>query len=394
MAARYFFISAMNVADHRRGGANICALAYLQAVAAHAPGRVTLISPLARDQMPELPDGVDEVIAIPARSSLWKLWHLASGRSVDRMSPFVDRLLRRTELHEAVVFLNASKGGRFARWLGERGVPSVTLFHNVEADFHAASEPGAIRRRLIVRAAAWNDRQAFEHSHASIFLTAADAEVMRQRAQQRIPGATVVECGFFSPIPVVADHSGLPPSDRRDVLLNCSLGLSQNVPGILSFLECWSRSAGRGGLVDATLVLAGSNPSQQLREQALRTTGVRLVADPSDQEMEQLFASCRVCVSTIDAGSGIKVRVSEALRRGRPVVATPHSCVGYEGIDSRVVRRVEIAGMIAEVEAVLATSDRGVLERLARHEFDEKLSFSAGSRMVGRLLDDVERRAR
>jgi glycosyltransferase involved in cell wall biosynthesis len=107
--------------------------------------------------------------------------------------------------------------------------------------------------------------------------------------------------------------------------------------------------------------------------------------------MDSLFAFCRVCVSTIDAGSGIKVRVSEALRRGRPVVATPHSCVGYEAIDSQVLQVSEIEGMMDAIESVLSSGRPGDLERLSRSEFDAKLSFEAGSRMISDVLERVER---
>ncbi len=390
MPTRYFFISPTNVADHRRGGANICSLAYLQAIAAHAPGRVTLVSPLPRDRMPELPAGVDEVVEIPGRSPLSKLWHLAAGRSVDRLSPFVDRWIGSANLRGSIVFMNHSKGGRFSARLRALGIPSITLFHNVEADFYAVSERDPIRRSLVVRAARWNDRLAFEHSAASIFLTGEDARVMRSRASQSVPGALLAEHGFFAPIPLPGEGCGLSASSTQEILVNCSLGLSQNVPGLMSFLDHWQAAAQQGGLAAATVVLAGSSPSESLVARARQIPRVRVVANPSDSEMESLFASCRVCVSTIEAGSGIKVRVAEALRRGRPVVATPHSCIGYEAIDPRVVRRSAIETMMAQLAEVMAVSEPGSLERLARDEFERKLSFEAGSVSLARILERVE----
>lgn len=391
MAPRYYFISAMNVADHRRGGANICALAYLQAIAARAPGRVTLVGPLQRDRMPELPSGVDEVIEIPGRSSLSKAWHLVAGRSVDRLSPFLDRWIDRQGLQgSSIVFMNGSSGGRFSARLNALGVRTITLFHNVEADFTAISERDPLRRMLVVRAARWNDRLAFEHSAASIFLTGQDARVMRSRAVQRVSGALLAERGFFAPIPAPGDGGGLPASSTQEILVSCSLGLAQNLPGLMSFLDQWRIASQRSDLSRATVVLAGSSPSGALIARARQIPRVRVVADPSDSEMEALFASCRVCVSTIEAGSGIKVRVAEALRRGRPVVATPHSCIGYEAIDPRVVRSATIETMMPHLAEVIAVREPGLLERLAREEFERHLSFGSGSAALACILDRVE----
>ena len=393
MASRCYFVSPNNVADHRRGGASICSLAYLQALAAYAPGRVTLVSPLSTDRMPELPSGVDEVVEVPERRTISKLWHLAAGNSVDRLSPFMDRFLRSVDVRGSVFFMNSSRGGRFSALLRRRGVPSITLFHNVEADFFAVSERESIKRRLLVRAADRNDRLAFRHSAASVFLTGVDAEVMRRRAVQEVRDAIIVERGFFAPSPLPQDPGALPPSTQPEILVNCSLGLPQNVPGLIEFLEQWRIAADRPGLSDATVVLAGSSPPQNLLALAASLPRVRVVASPSDEQMERLFASCRVCVSTIDAGSGIKVRVAEALRRGRPVVATPHSCIGYEDIDARVLRKVGIGSMMSCLAEVLSPASYGELERTARAEFQDKLSYDAGSAAFEAVLSKVERRA-
>ena len=387
---RYYFVSPTNVADHRRGGASICSLAWLQAACSHAPGRVTVISPLPRDRMPELPAGVNEVVEVPGRSTLSKLWHLATGSSVDRLSPHVDRFLRKADTRNAAFLMNSSRGGRFSAWLRARGVPSVTFFHNVESDFYAVSERNPLARRLLVRAADRNDRLAFRHSVCSVFLTTADASVMRGRAVQEVHGATVVEQGFFAPIPLPSDVDGFPPSPHPEILVNCSLGLPQNLPGLFGFLDQWGRHAGRPGLAGANVVLAGAAPSAELIARARVLPRVRVIADPSDAHMEELFGRCRVCVSTIDAGSGIKVRVAEALRRGRPVVATRHSCLGYEAIDHQVLRATDIPGMMGEVESVLSAGERGALERLARQEFEDKLSYRAGSARIRTLLEQLE----
>jgi glycosyltransferase involved in cell wall biosynthesis len=389
---RIYFISPTNVADHRHGGASICSLAYLQALAELFPRRLTLISPCSREEMPELPDGVDEVVELPPRSPITKGALLLAGIALDRLSPFVDRWIGQTDLRESVVFMNSSRGGRLARRLHRLGVPCITLFHNVEAEYFGASESG-LMKALKVRAADLNDRLAFSFSAASVFLSQFDARLMRGRSVQLIPGASTVEEGFFSPRARQGDES-LPshPAAGAEVLLNCSLGLLQNRPGIMAFLESWQSLAHLPSMQQASLTLAGANPAPELIALAQSLPRVSVCANPSDAEMDSLFARCRVCVSTIDAGSGIKVRVAEALRRGRPVVATPHSCLGYERIDSRVLRCSRIRDMDRALEEVLEWPIPGELESIARHEFEHKLCFEVGRGWLGELLQRVSHR--
>lgn len=390
---RIYFVSALNVGDHVYGGASILSLAYLQAVSAVAPGRVTLVGPLALERAPLLPPGIDDVIRIPERGPITKLAWLAAGKSVDRLSPFVDRLINRLDLSGALFFFNGSSGGRLVYALRRRGVPSITLFHNVEERFWAYTEHNPLMRAMRCRTAAINDRLAFAHSAASILLSPDDAAIMRGQARQQVPGGVVLDDGYFAPRPAAGDSVVPPPAGTADLLVNCSLGLPQNQPGLEAFIRrCWARYACTSALAESRLVLAGANPSAHLMDLASRYPRIEVVANPSDGRMESLFARCFACVSTIDGGSGIKVRVAEALRRGRPVIATPHSCIGYERIDPRILRRASIDEMGTALAAIVADWRGGTdLASQARREFDRVLSFDAGALRVGELVRSLYR---
>lgn len=390
MARRIYFVSPTNVADHRRGGASICSLAYLQAVAACAPVGVTLLSPLRREEMPELPDRVDEVIAIPPRSSVTKAVHLLTARSMDRLSPFVDRFVEHRDLSQALFFMNSSRGGGITRWLRDRGVPSITLFHNVEERFVAASVRNPVMRQLMRRAAARSDRLSFECSAASIFLSGVDARLMRARAVQAVHGASIVEDGYFAPEELRGESGPLPAPTARDLVIACHLGVPQNVPGIVRFVrECWPRCLRMRALADARLVIAGASPAPEIVEATRGVDRLDLVANPDDAAQRSILARAVACVSTIDAGSGIKVRVAESLRAGRPAVGTAHSFIGYERIDRRTLLEADFEGMPGAIADVIADPRPDVRCELARREYEEKLSFAAGAARVARLIQGI-----
>lgn len=385
-----FFVSPTNVADHRRGGASICSLAYLQAIAAAAPGRVVLVSPCRREELLELPDGVDEVVQLPRRSLSDKVFTLLAGRAADRLSPFVDRLLRSRDLSRALFFMNFSRGGRFSRWLADRGVPSITLFHNVEEQYVSASVRTPVLRQLRLRAADRNDRDAFECSAASIFLSDFDADTMLQRSRQRQPDARLVRNGYFSPKPHAGDPGPLPSPSGRDFIIACHLGVAQNISGILRFIdEDWRKCVADGRLVGSKLIIAGASPSPAIVAACRSQPRIDLVSSPTDSAMRELMARSIACISTIDAGSGIKVRVAEALRLGRPVVGTAHSFIGYERIDPRVRIVAEIGAMHPRLADLATDPQVAGLCTLASAEFAAKLSYSHGASWVRELVSSL-----
>jgi hypothetical protein len=377
MARRIYFVSPTNVADHRRGGASICSLAYLQAVAACAPSGVTLLSPLCRQEMPELPDQVDEVVTIPQRAVVTKAVHLLTARSMDRLSPFVDRFVESRDLRQSLFFMNGSRGGGITRWLRDRGVPSITLFHNVEERFVAASVRNPLMRQLMRRAAARSDRLSFECSIASIFLSGVDARLMHARAAQAIHGAQVVDGGYFAPEELPGESGPLSAPTAHDLVISCHLGVAQNVPGILPALAA------------ARLVIAGASPVPAIAEAVRGVERLDLVANPDDASLRSILARAVASVSTIESGSGIKVRVAESLRTGRPVIGTAHSLIGYERIDRNVLLEADFEGMPGAIADVMGDPRPEARCDLARREYEEKLSFAAGAARVARLIGPI-----
>ncbi len=365
-------------------------MAYLQAVAEAAPGALTLISPCRREEMPDLPDGVDEVVQIPQRSLVAKVSTLLSGRALDRLSPFVDHLLSSRDLSRALFFMNSSRGGRFSRWLADRGIPSITLFHNVEERFVSASVRTPVLRQLMLRAADRNDRDAYEFSAASIFLSDLDADTMALRSRPRQPGARRVLNGYFSPKPIPGDPGSLPNPAGRDFIIACHLGVAQNIPGILRFIDQeWSKCVADSRLAGSRLIVAGASPSPSIVAACRSQPRIELVPSPTESVMRDLMGRSIACISAIDAGSGIKVRVAEALRLGRPVIGTTHSFIGYERIDPRVRIVAEIGSMHPRLADLATDPQVAGLCMLASAEFASKLSYSYGASWIRELVSSL-----
>lgn len=69
--------------------------------------------------------------------------------------------------------------------------------------------------------------------------------------------------------------------------------------------------------VDCPLVLAGARPPGWLRQKVGAMSNVRLVADPSDAEMQQLIVEAQVCLLVTDQPTGLKLKLLNSLFAGR-----------------------------------------------------------------------------
>ena len=69
---------------------------------------------------------------------------------------------------------------------------------------------------------------------------------------------------------------------------------------------------------DARLVLAGSNPTPEVRE--LAGPAVEVTGSLSDAELAARYGSARVAVVPLRFGAGVKLKIVEALWKGLPLV--------------------------------------------------------------------------
>jgi glycosyltransferase involved in cell wall biosynthesis len=105
------------------------------------------------------------------------------------------------------------------------------------------------------------------------------------------------------------------------------LGWEPNVQGLLWFIEqVWPRLLARHP--DLRFYIVGKNPDQRLRESVAAHPGITLTGYVAD--LDSVYRDSRVSVAPLLFGSGMKVKVLDAMARGIPTVTTS---VGAEGID-------------------------------------------------------------
>lgn len=116
---------------------------------------------------------------------------------------------------------------------------------------------------------------------------------------------------------------------------------------------------------DARLVIAGARPPRALVRSARRGAGDGVSLYPSPPSLEPFLASASVVVAPMRAGSGQPLKVMEAWRAGKAVVATPWAAAGTTGEPGRDLEVAggdleapDAAGFAAAVVALLEDPDR------------------------------------
>ncbi|MEH6559195.1 MAG: glycosyltransferase [Oceanicoccus sp.] len=129
------------------------------------------------------------------------------------------------------------------------------------------------------------------------------------------------------------------------------LGWEPNAQGLLWFIEhVWPQLVQRHP--DLRFDIVGKNPDQRLKAAAASWQGISLKGFVPD--LQEVYRDSRVSVAPLLFGSGMKVKVLDAMARGMPTVTTS---VGAEGIDIEQGKHLLVADspddMASEVDRLL-----------------------------------------
>ena len=177
------------------------------------------------------------------------------------------------------------------------------------------------------------------------------------------------------------DFPLLRPEGRPDpvVLFVGRLSYEANVVGLLWFArECWP--AIRRAVPNATLRIVGSDPPRSVR--ALVGDGIELYANAP--EVEPHYAAAAVAIAPIFRGTGVQLKLIQALSAGVPTVTTS-MVASRAGVQDGVQVSVadDPAGWAAAVSALL--TDHPAAQRLASAGRDWTVAHH-GSAAVRRQL--------
>jgi hypothetical protein len=193
------------------------------------------------------------------------------------------------------------------------------------------------------------------------------------RLAERVPTARVREMRPTLDVP--AGRRNPDPARPTFVLLGL-LTLAHNADGVQVFLDVCLPELLRA-VPDARVHVVGRGAPQSVVD-AAATFGDSVSMEGYVDDLDALLSRATALVMPLRFGSGIKIKVIEALARGLPVVSTP---VGAEGLETGEER-----GILVEQDLV---SYGVVLAGLVDAERNRALSISARRHYEDRYAEDV-----
>ncbi|MEX0789007.1 MAG: glycosyltransferase [Anaerolineales bacterium] len=313
--------------------------------------RITLVSfvrPEERAHLPAIAEHCDRVVAVPLRRSrLADGWHLLrsqlTGRSfllirddLSRMRRAVRECLSAGEWD--VVHADQLTMTQFVLSPNGSGLHPYRIFdaHNATwtiLDRMTRGSAPAVRAILgweTRRVRAYEGRvvRAFEHT---LVVSEADRRDLLAAAAD---GGTAPEEDRISVVPIAVDTEVVTSVNRSprgpDILIVGTLHYAPNAEGVRWFLKAvFPRILAE--VPEARLTIVGRNPPRDFLRWA-RQRPDRLHVTGYIPDLTPYLQRAAVVVVPVLSGSGMRVRILEAMARGMPVVTTS---IGREGIDAR-----------------------------------------------------------
>ncbi len=225
------------------------------------------------------------------------------------------------------VYLERSLQGFAAKWSKKNNIPLILMTHNVEYDyFYMLMEKSiSLSKYFSFRNARLNERICLQCADKVISLTEYD--------KKRFMKIYKVSQKKISIIPVCINGISVKnvyKNNKPYILLTGSLWFGANSDGAVWFLRyVWTELEEEiGELFD--LIIAGSNPSRLIYDTVKELRHVRIIENPIS--MDLYYAGASIFVAPIFYGSGMKVKIAEALSCGLEVVSTSHALTGYEKV--------------------------------------------------------------
>jgi glycosyltransferase involved in cell wall biosynthesis len=272
------------------------------------------------------------------------------------MHALIERILR-TESYDVVYLGHLGMAAYLARI--RRLAPAARIVleeHNVEwAIFDQLAPTFGLGLRQAAKWEAWSlrqyERRALRGVDSVIAISDADAKAFRTlAATSAIVVPTYVELG-----PPRVEGTGV-----ASLAYTGTLGWQPNARGLDWFCkEVWPRVRKR--IPETTLTIAGPGldrrPDGSLAVPAhWDLPGIRTVGYVND--LEEVYRHCLVMVAPIVGGSGVRMKLLEAMRAGMPTVTTKDGAAGLDVEDGREMLITDDPDRFAEYVVRLLSDDK------------------------------------
>jgi len=300
------------------GGGVFASRAFINAFAQIADD-MTLLFPMKDGAEPECLNTKVKLVPVwDRRSIISKALGLFTGRN-NRFEQCKAEL-EKTH-YDVAVFDTCMSSPGLIEFFKEKGTRIITIHHNYQYEYYR-DNTGPL---LYIPTLFWVqrfERAAVRLSDLNLTLTESDRQLLKEHYGK---GQEVIEViGAFEYSEKI--HPVYDDIESPKFLITGNLGAVQTEKSLLPWIDEYYPLL-KEFFPEATLEIAGKNPSPRLVEKA-RGNGIRVIPNP--ESMEPILAKAHYYICPTALGGGLKLRVMDGLSAGLPVVCHEVSARGYE----------------------------------------------------------------
>ena len=218
------------------------------------------------------------------------------------------------------IFDHNSLAGSLVGVAVSNNVETIVVHHNFERDYFRDNN-SLIMRLLLLNKVIDNERKAYLNCNYNIFLTQEDKDMFINT--YGLPkGKSIVRYIFESSNNSTPQYSTIcnPP---QTIVITGSLDNRQNLDGLYYFLDNIYQLIPN----NYHIIISGQGPSKQLLKKLNDYPQISVIPNPIDMNDVIRKGDIYVCLTRL--GGGIKVRITDGLRIGLPVITHVSSSRGY-----------------------------------------------------------------
>lgn len=279
----------------------------------------------------------------------------------------------RNKTFDYCIFDHSSIAGSMVDYI-PKSTKSIVIHHNFECDYFKDNNSG-IYSQLLLPIVRYNERKAYTKCNYNVFLTKEDYDTFRTFYGNKNKGYVI---GGFE-----YDDIREPNFEyqKDKLVITGSLANVQNQDGILTYIDTLHKFIPEGFKV----TIAGQNPSDVLISKAAEHPNIIII--PSPKDMNPIVAGARGYICPTRLGSGIKIRIKDALRKGIPVLAHEVSARGYSDfLDAGLMFQYSNDKEFVEGLNSLLLLDKQDREKIFQM-FQERFSFEHGCKRIREMLN-------
>ena len=231
-----------------------------------------------------------------------------------------------THSYDIIVVDHSVTATSLVGYLKQTGARLITIHHNVERDYlrdNGKERPITFRYPYNYYARK-SERECLLNSDVNLTLSKRDAEEFASWYPSR--NLHLHSIGIME-YRQIADREFVQKPRGRTFAITGSLCYGQSLVSIVDFLRRYYDVL-RKVCPGARIIIAGRNPSPVLYEECKGREDIEIVPNP--KTIAEVVSEADYYICPIFAGSGIKLRVLDALKQGLPVLCHDVSVAGYE----------------------------------------------------------------